>query len=143
MKSLSQERGASLVEFLVAMTVFISILASITSLFFNSYIGSQQSIDRSQAVFLAQEATEAVRSIRDDDFDNLVVGTHGLSLSQGRWVLFGSYDDLDKFRREVEISQIEVGLKKVAVAVSWEISSGRSGLVNLTEYLADYRSLVE
>ncbi len=131
------ERGATLVEFLVAMVVFVAAASTISTLFFNAYSGSRQSIERTEAVFLAQEGMEAIRSIRDSDFAQLVVGTHGLALNS-QWALAGAYDEVGKFKREIEISQVEDGLKKAEAHVSWDITPQREGSVSLVEYFAEW-----
>ncbi len=133
-----KQSGATLIEFLVAMIVLVAALATISALFYNAHIGSRQSVERTKAVFLAREGLEAVRSIRADNFDNLTVGIHGLILSEGQWTLAGSYDEVEKFRREINISTVEEGLKKVTADISWEITPVRPGSVSLTEHFADY-----
>jgi hypothetical protein len=133
---LIKNRGATLIEFTVAMFVFVAIIATVSGLFYGTRIASQQAEEYTKAIFLSREGLEAVRSIRSDNFDALTVGTHGISISEGNWVLDGSHDMNGKFKREIIITETETGLKLAKSEVTWNITPARELSFSLVEYFS-------
>lgn len=138
MKILELQKGQSLVEVLVALSIFVLGVVSIGLLVLDANVSSRQGLERNQALFLAREGLEAVRSLRDGDFDNIPAGAYGLVLSANKWTLSGTSDTQDQFSRSVTISDIDIDTKKVASAVTWQFSGARQNSVTLTDYLTDW-----
>lgn len=105
----AQQKGFSLIELLVAMTVFTIGVSSVIFLTLDAHTVSRRSTERTQAILLAQEGLEATRSIRDGDFENLVNGSHGLVLQDGKWVFSNTSDTVGKFTRTVSVVNTTVG----------------------------------
>lgn len=138
MKIFQSQDGQSLVELLVAIGVFVVGTVLLGLLALDANIASRQGLERTQAVLLAKEGLEAVRSLRDGDFDTISAGTHGLALSANKWTLSGTFDAQDQFSRSVTISDIDIDAKKVVSTVTWQFSGSRQNSVTLTDYLTDW-----
>ena len=88
---------------------------------------------------MAQEGIEAVRSLRDQSWDNLVDGSH--YLSQGTsWQLSTTPDDLGIFSRNIDISSVDDNTKKITSLVSWQFTAGRGDSLSLVSYLTNWHS---
>lgn len=136
---LNSEKGISLISVLLAT----ALLAVFVSAFVGSWFFGQESIrlagQRERATFLAEEALEAVRNIRDDDFANLTNGIHGLNATTGEWQFSGTADTTDIFRREVVITEVDASRKDLITNITWQQNPQRSGLVTLTSRLTNWQ----
>ncbi len=97
--------------------------------------------ERARALFFAEEGLEATRNIRDNNFTNLVDGTHGFVLAANQWTLSGNSNTTDGFTRAVTISPIDTKTKTVASTVSWQQTLQRTGTVTLTTRLTNWQAL--
>jgi len=142
-KRLTQS-GQSLVEALIALSVFVVGVATIGFLVLDASVASRQGLERTQATLFAQEGLEAVRSIRDGDFDNLAVGTHGLALVGNVWTFSGTSDTQDQFTRQVVVSNVpgvlddDSDIKKIQSTVTWQVTQVRQSSVTYVSYLTDW-----
>ena len=131
MKNFNKYSGFSLVEVILAIAIF-SLLMTV---FTGSYLYGQEATilsgNRARANFYAKEGMEAIRNIRDNDFDDLEDGVHGLTVSDNKWQLSGSEDFWGIFTRTIEIYSIEENKKWAQVSVSWDQNMRRGGLVFL------------
>lgn len=119
-----REQGFSPVEVLLAATVFGFLTVGLVGAIVYGRQSTAQAGDRSRAIMLAEEGTEAARSIRDANFANLVNGTHGLSLVGNQWMLSGGSDTVGKFTRRVTITAPSVNRKVITSAVTWNEPGG-------------------
>lgn len=133
--------GFSLVEALLGVSVFALIITGFAGSYFYGQESTVLAGDRTRAVAFAEEGLEAVRNIRDDDFNNLSDGTYGLEVSGGQWELSGSADSRDGFTREVTISSAGTNRKKVVVDVTWEQNARRDDTVTLTSRLTYWQEV--
>lgn len=135
----ARKSGQSLVEILFALAIFTMGVATIGYLILDGYTALRVSTERSVALGLAQEGIEAVRSIRDNDFDALVPGTYGLALSGGVWTLSGSTSDtIGRYVRSVSISNVDDEIVEVQSNVSWNTNLIRSSTMTFTDYLSNW-----
>lgn len=137
------EKGQSLVELLIAMGIFALAVSTITWLIIDVYLADRAGRERMEATFLAQEGLEAVRSMRDSDFDSLNVGMFGLALAGNKWIFSGSSDTYKQFTRQIVISEVvgdidQTDVKKIKSQVTWQITPLRPVSVILTDYLTDW-----
>lgn len=139
-KEWSNTKGFSLVEILLSGFLF----AFLVTAFVGAYIYGQDSTSaagkRARAVYIAKEGLEAVRSIRDDDFANLVNGTYGLAVSGNQWTFSGSSDVTDIFTRQLTISTVDGDRKQISCNVSWQQNPQRTGDVSLVTYLSNWQA---
>jgi len=137
---LQARKGFSLVEVLLAVSIFGLIVTVLTG----GLIYGQQSTAmagmRSRAAILADEGLEATRNIRDENYSNLTDGTFGLTISGNQWGFLGTSDTTDIFGRGVTISAVDANRKLVTSAVSWQQNQQRAGSVVLTTYLTNWKA---
>ena len=138
MKKQYLQKGQSVIELLVALSVFTIGIASIIFLTMDANTASFRSLLNTQAIALAEEGIEASRSIADGTFANLVDGMHGLSLSNNMWVFSNTSDTQDGFTRTVTISQpgLSSNLKKITSTVSFYTSPSKTRSVELVGYIS-------
>lgn len=135
-------KGFSVVEILVAVAIFGLMAVGLggTLSYVISSTNSAGISDR--ATMLAYEGIEAVRTIRNEDYNNLTDGTYGLGINSNKWVLSGTSEDIGRYTREVEITSFDSNTKKVIVNVSWQDQYSSVKSIYLTEYLSDiYREV--
>lgn len=122
--------GFSLIEVIVSVAIF----AVFGTVFLIAIIGSgfdiKNSEDRLVARYLLLEGQEAVHSIRDYDWANLSVGTHGLSSASGYWEFSGVSDSYGKFTRTVDLTYVDDDRFDVEVGVSWDTAEGTSTTIS-------------
>ncbi len=136
---LQPNRGFSLVEVLLAVSIFGLIVTALVG----GLVYGQQSTAiagmRSRAAILADEGLEAVRNIRDENFSNLTDGAFGLTTAGNQWNLSGASDTTDIFTRIITISTVDSNRKQVTSSVSWQQNPQRTGLVQAVTYLTNWR----
>lgn len=132
------KKGVNLVEIIMATTVFsIVVFTFVTAL---SY-GMESIVfagDRNKATFLAEEGLEAVRNIKDSDFDNLSDGTYGVDDDGSVWSLSGSSDVNGEFVRELTLSALSPEVYEVTSTVTWDQSALRPGEVSIVSRLSNW-----
>ncbi|MEN9342032.1 MAG: hypothetical protein RIQ54_288 [Candidatus Parcubacteria bacterium] len=127
--------GFSSVEILLSVALFSIIVFS----FMVAYLyGEESSVlagNRARAVLLAQEGLEAVRNMRDGNFDTLVDGSYGLAVATGTWIFSGSSDVTGIFTRTISIASLDANRKHVTSTVTWQQNAQRTGSVSLATRL--------
>lgn len=131
------EKGFVLVEVILTTVIFILFVAAFVTAIIYGQENTVLAAQRMQAILYAEEGLEAVRNIRDEEFDNLTNGTYGLSQSGGEWVLSGSSDVQDIYTRQIVISDGGVKRKDIEVTVTWQQNTQRQGEVVLTSRLSE------
>lgn len=132
------EAGQSLIEVLVAIGVFVAGIATVGLLVLDANVASRQGVERTQAILLAREGLEAVRSMRDGDFDNITAGAHGIALSGNKWIFSGTSDTQDQFTRVITVTDIDIDTKKIQSTVTWQFTQVRPNSVAFLDYLTDW-----
>lgn len=111
--------GFSVVEVLLAATVFAFLVTAVMGAIVYGRISNADAGDHNRALMLAEEGLEATRNIRDANFSNLTNSTFGLVQSGGVWTLSGASDTTGIFTRTVAISAVDGDRKSITVTVSW------------------------
>lgn len=146
-------RGVSLIEFLVAIGIFLFMTTAVGALLIFGFSQNRLSDDETKAHFLAQEGIEGAISIRNQGFNNLTNGTHGLTSINHKWEFAGTSDVVDKFTRTILVEDalrngstlVETGgandssTKKITSTVAWNFSESRNNQVVLHTYLTDWK----
>lgn len=131
-------RGSFLLEALLASAVGALFVIALGSAYLYGQEAAVVAGNRTRALLLGEEGLEAARNIRDDDFSNLVAGTHGLAISSNQWSLFGANDTADIFTRRLIVSDIDATRKLVTAEVTWQQTPQRTGLISLTTRLTNW-----
>jgi Tfp pilus assembly protein PilV len=137
-KTLRSSAGFSLVEILISIIIFVLGIVAVGLLTIDAQVSYRQGSERTQATLLAKEGLEAVRSMRDSDFDLLSTGNHGLAIASGVWTFSGSSDIQDNFTRVITISDIDIDTKQIVSTVDWQFTEARAANVSFTDYLTDW-----
>jgi prepilin-type N-terminal cleavage/methylation domain-containing protein len=135
-------KGFSLVEVLLASSIFAIIVTALVGAYLYGIESTAVSGNRARAVLIAEEGLEAVRNIRDNDFEDLVVGTYGIEVLGGEWDFYGSSDDTDIFTRKVSIGTISDDQKLITSTVTWQQNLQRTGTVSVIGYLNNWARIV-
>lgn len=140
-----QEKGQSLLELILAVGIFTIIISGLAYLMLDSYFSGRLAEEITKADFLAQEGLEAVGSIRDNNFDDLTAGLHGLIISAGHWIFQGSEEDIDwqlkNGKRTIGIENIGQDRKKITSRINWQFSEGRIEEVKLVTYFTNWQKV--
>ncbi len=158
----SFSRGQSIIELIVAMAVFTLMGAAIVSLTLGSFVSLEQSVEQIQAESLAQEGMEGVRSVRDNNWDNLTCQQCILGINGGRWTLSeGLSEMIGQFKRTIILSDvyrdsnnnivessapgamIDRYSREVKVSVSWSIRAGIENIIKQISYLTNWLDTTE
>ena len=88
---------------------------------------------------MAQEGLEAARSIRDQSFNNLMVGDFGLT-ANSQWSLSAQPEVIDIFTRTISIVDINSQTKKVTSKVEWKQPGTNTIDVAFSTLFTDWRT---
>ena len=135
---ITNKSGFSLVEVLLAVTLFATFIAIFMAALLYGQESSSLAGEKSRALIIAQEGLEAVRNIRDESYTNLIDGTYGLAVTDNQWTFSGTEDQTDVYTRQVIISAPDDITKSITVNVSWTRDGQQFGPVTLTSYLTDW-----
>lgn len=153
---MSTDSGQSVIEVIVAVSIMVIMASGTVIAILGSLSSSRLGKEESRATFLAAEGVEAVGSIRNQAWNNLVIGNHGLSHPEGNWVFSGTsdIDDSGKFTRVVSLNEVfrdengqivdtggtmDLETIEVVVNVSWNYTPTRDNEVEITSYLTDWQ----
>lgn len=132
-------KAFSLVEVILAIAIFSLIVLSAGTVFVYTQKNLLSSAKKNKAILLADEALEALRNIKDDDFNNLFIGSYFLSEDTGSFSLVQGVEDIDKFQRSIEIEEVDENTKKAVVEVSWEDNLQDNKLLSVEQYFTNWR----
>ncbi len=145
--TLLNQAGAGLLELLIAVGVFTVGIATLAHMFVFTHNSSIYSINESEALDLAREGLEAVRSIRNSDPENFFEdgydGNYEIEIIANKWSLSELTGDPvkinDRYERVVEIINVGEGRREITTTVEW--SEEKS--VSLTELLTFWQKEIE
>ncbi len=139
-KNILRQAGFSLLELTLAIAIFSLGSVGMATLLIDSNLSTKLAGERTEALLYAKEGIDAVKSIRDSNWDSVSVGVHGLVSNSGAWVFDGSPDLISgKYTREVDVVSATSTIKNVSVTVSWDLVSGRPASVVLDTILTNWR----
>lgn len=144
---MTNQKGQSLIELLVALGIFVIIIGVLAFFILDSYLSGQLANEMTKAIFLAEEGLEAVRSIKNNSFADLLAGENGLAISGNNWIFQGSKEDLSSLLNEGErvitIEDIDSDRKKITSQISWQSGRGAPQEVKLITYLTNWQKVTE
>lgn len=149
-------KGQSLVEIIVAVSIFIMIAMVSAITVIATLSSSRRAEEEAVATALAGQGMEAVRSIANQSWSDLVLGQHGLNKVDGKWVFSGTSDINGKYSRVVTIAEVQRDLdgniidsggqndtssRKITVDVSWNYSVTKTSDTKITSYLTEWQRI--
>ena len=149
-------RGQLLIEILVAIALSSILLPALLTGIVSSRSGKAQQGQRVQAVALMRETTEAIRSIREREWDNFAInGTYHPSVNGSEWTLAPSTESVSGFTRSIVISNVhrdtngvimtppsgtlDPSTKKIDITITW--NTPYSSSVNSTMYITRFTNI--
>jgi type II secretory pathway pseudopilin PulG len=139
LKHKMKSSGQSVIEIIVAVAIFTIIAASAVVTILGSFSTSRLAKEESIAMNLAVEGIEASQSIRNQDWEGLIDGDHGIS-KNGSWLFSGTEDVVGKYTRFVNVTEIDNDTKEATSNVTWDFSSSRRNSVELTTRLTSWQT---
>ncbi|MDQ5943740.1 MAG: Type secretion system protein [Patescibacteria group bacterium] len=144
LRLLSDYKGFSLVEILLAVGIFALFGTIMLSAFVYGREGVRLAGDRSRATELANGGIEVVRNIANPSYSNLSSFSNGtnyyITSVNNRWQLTIIPQTIDnKYTRIVNFSDGPNGSRKVTVTVNWAQNFTRSGTLSANTYFANWR----
>ncbi len=134
------DQGLSLVELLVGASILSIFIVSLVVVFQNLLVRSFNSVERVQASYLLEEGIEAVKALRDENWDENIDGltfgdTYYLDYVSGLWIPVSSQPEfidgvfdrsfiLEAVERDgndviTDSGTVDPNTVKVSVFVSW------------------------
>jgi hypothetical protein len=133
-ESRSKNGGQSLIEVLVAIGIFMTVVGAITTVLYGGQSAVVDAENANTASEFAIEGREAVRSIKTRDWNELTDGSHGLIFSD-QWFFTDSSDSKDIFTRVIEIATVDSNTKIATTTVTWT-TEGRTQKSMVVEKIA-------
>jgi Tfp pilus assembly protein PilV len=142
------KKGYSVIEVLLAGSILVLAVSGIVGAIIVSQRNNQASIAQSQALQMAQEGVEVLRSIRNRDYNLLVNTTSPAALSKtgSDWSIITSpSSDQDRLTNPLRTRRITIDTdttsldsKLVTVTVTYQINpEGDTKIITLSETLAN------
>lgn len=150
-------KGLSVIEVILAAAIFVIFSAGAVSLILHSLSSTRLSGEQLIANTYASEGIDAVKSIANQSYANLV-NTLGVGVSvngSNVWTFSGTNNTFDKYTRVITIEDaqrdgsgnvvnsggtVDPNTKKVTSTVTWQFSSNRNNDVTLTTYITNWRA---
>lgn len=132
-----RNKGFSLVEAILSVSLFALLVTALVGVWIYGEEATQLSGGRVRAAFVAEEGLEALRNLRDQNFSNLTVGTHGASHAT-TWSLSGSSDTALGYTRALSISANTFTSRIATSTVTWQQKPGRFGVVDATTVFTNW-----
>ena len=129
-------------EIILSGSLFVLFLTAFAGALYYGLQSSYLAGDRGRAIVYAEEGQEAVRSIRNANFANLVDGTYGLTYSNNAWSFASSSDVSGIFTRQVVISSAGTNRKMATVNISWQQTGARTGSVSTTARFTNWKTII-
>lgn len=153
---ITKPSGFGLIEVIVAMGLFVIIASGGVSTVLQGMTMNRLASDETFADLYAQEGIEAVRSLKNRAFTNLVTGTYGLSNAGNLWNFLGSNDVRSNFTRQIIVEPgqrnagnivdsggvVDPDLFKITSNVTWNFTPSRINTATLVTYLTNFRKTI-
>lgn len=151
-------QGQSLLEVILAVAIFALIGAALSSMVLGSFNSLTRSTKMTRAQALADEAAEAIRSIKGGAWNRLDLNRSAVATTGSQWIFQGegTSRNIGPYTRTIDIEDVcrdgdgnitdcpgdhkDVHTKKVVVNVEWEVRSGVTNSVTREVYLSNWDS---
>lgn len=155
---INKNNGQGLIELILAMAIFSIIVPGMAVLALGSFNSLEQGGEQAEAMALAQEGWEAVRSIRDRAWNENIYQQSGVHVNGSQWDFLGeaSVETNGDYTRTITYVDVcrdatdeivecpgnytDVHSKKVNVVVEWTTGLGKVNQVDYSGYLTNWNS---
>lgn len=140
------KRGYSVIEVLLAGSILALAIAGIVSALIVAQRNNQANIAQSQALSMATEGIEAIRSIRDRNYNELFnVSNAALNFNNNEWTIINNPNaNIDQLTKPLRTRRITIAnsstpnSKSVTVSVTYQINpEGDLKTITLNETLTN------
>lgn len=151
-------KGQSLIELVISLGLFAVLAAAIGGIIFTGLGSLERSSQLVKASALAQEGLEAIRAIRNRDWNELVYNQSALKIENNEWLFEGegTSEQIGRFTRTLSFkslyrddkgalaiasqpgSYLDPNSKEVKVEINWEIRPGVQSNIKRTTYLINF-----
>lgn len=138
-------RGASILEAVLALAIFAIVASSLASLTLGGGAGVLQSQDNLKADMFANEGFEAVKAIKNRGWNELTFNQTAVSTSTGVWAFTseGASEVIDsRFTRTVNFIPVDIRARDVDVRVSWSPRPGQTSEAVRRSRLTNWNSKI-
>lgn len=159
-KSILENYGSSLLEIVIALSVFLIVSASLAGVILGSFNVFARSDEIVKADNLANSGVEMVRAVRDRAWNELRYGTSSVVIVDGIWQFSGegTIEYIDGFTRKIEFfnvyrdnngeivsetspgSFLDIYTKDVLVTVGWSVMGDQNSVVERESRLSNWNS---
>jgi len=156
----NKNKGQSVIEVLIAITVFAIFVSAMASAVIDSSVATKQGELETVAYSVLQEGFEAVRAIKDYAYNNLYYDESGVEISAGLWQFKGegTTDAIGLYSRTIVIDEVyrdamgeivdasdpsailDIQTQKVTVTVTWPSYFGVNRQIQDVVYLTNWNS---
>lgn len=157
MKILKNKKGFSVLEIILASTLFLIMAIAISSLLAQTYQSNRGGNEQTVASQYAAEGIDAIRSIKNRDFTLLAnTSGSGISIVGGVWAFSGTSTIFDnEYIRTVAITDVyrdvngnivstggtlDSSTKRASSTVVWSPTPGKTNSVVLTSYFTNWEA---
>jgi Tfp pilus assembly protein PilV len=138
-----KEDGFSVVEVLLAATVFGFLVTGLAGAIIYGRSSTASAGDHQRAAMLADEGIEATRNIANAAYSNLVDGSYGLVQSAGQWTLSGTSDTSGIYTRQVVVATAGTNRKTITSTVTWPLPGNTTGTVSATTRIVNWEANIK
>lgn len=126
--------GITLLEVVLAVGLFTLIGSGLFLAAWGAISATEVSQNYQAALALAEEGLEAARSLRDQNWNNLTAGPHGLTNSNGFWEWIPTFDVSGIFTRQITVTDLAVDRKEITSRVSFSPNRSVELITRLTNF---------
>jgi prepilin-type N-terminal cleavage/methylation domain-containing protein len=156
----STQSGFSIVEIIIAVAIFLIFASGSVGVVLQAFQSNRLSSEYTVANQFASEGLEAVRSIKNQTYCNIMnMNSTGIDRSTSNvWEITGegTNDVLDKYTRTIKVESVDrlngdivssggtndSDTKKITSSVSWNHTSARPESIDLVTYLTNWRKSI-
>ncbi len=131
-------KAFALIDVILGASLFLIVAVFVVPGFLYGQESAQIDGKRLRALSYAEGGLEAMRSIRDEDFNQLNPGTFGITIDNNFWKLTGSSDTDGEFTRRVQLIEENENKYIARSTVTWAQNSQRNGELTLETILTNF-----
>lgn len=134
----SYHKGQSLVEVILALTIFTIGAASVAYLLIISQSSVRLRLERVQATGIAEEGIELASIVAHNNPSELREGSHSLNINNGMVQIDEGGSAYGIFTRTISVSTVASTSKSVTSRVVWNFSGSQQESVEFTRLFTDW-----